>query len=161
MFWSPLRTAALRTGPAFPLCPFVGAQGGRGSIGSSPFQRRCCFTASLLPEATLGSVVWLLRELSLPETTDCPSTFSARASFVNLSCQHTSPSAPVATPIHMAAQPQQAGGDREHITVQPTEALKPCICLPFQHVLWFSQVEIFLHPGKAFKSSCCVFSKAL
>lgn len=53
--------------------------------------------------------------------------------------------------------------------MQPTEALQPWISLPLPAHAWLLPVGGFpdrtrtryLHPGKAFKASCCVFSKAL
>lgn len=135
MFWSPLRTAALRTGPAFHHVPLWGHKEEEAPKAAALSRG----TVAVLP-ACCPRLPWDLL-YGFSESSAC------RRPSLHLQCKSKlcKPQLPAhITPIHMAAQPQQAGGDREHITVQPTEALKPCIRLFFLHVLWFSQLEIFL-----------------
>lgn len=154
MFWSPLRTAALRTGPALHCIPLGGhkeeeapqaAARSRGTVAALP---ACC------PRLPWDLLYGFLESSACRRPQSVPPPSVQEASSVNLSCQHTSLAAPAATPIHTAAQPQQTRGHREHITQCSLQnpwsrafASPSCTCSGF-HSWRYSWLNKMLSPSR-------------
>lgn len=144
MFRSPLRTAALRTAPLSTAFLWGGTRRKRlprpqplpealllHSQPAAPgYPGICCMAsqrAQLAGDRSPSLRLQCKSKLCKPQlpahVSGCPSS-------------HPHP--------HGCTAPADRRAQRTRHTVQPTEPLKPCIHLPFLHVLWFSQLEILL-----------------
>ena len=144
VFRSPLGIAALRTRRSPRLRSPLRAEGAKGSTDRDSSPLPGSTFAALPPRCPRPSEDTLWHGLS--ESSAClargsspPLCFSASAGSANLNRQHPPLQLPPA-----AVLGDRKGAERTYCRTQPTEALQPWTSLPFLHMLWFSQLEIFL-----------------